>query len=106
MKLKLLKNVNRLLLPKFGRNHLPLGKRSQISRDMKEITLRISDKKLPFFLELAKQLGVEVVQDETPVPQWQQEQVRQAKQQVKDGTAEASDWKQLKKGLFEKYNVK
>lgn len=57
-------------------------------------------------MELVKQLGVEVVQNETPVPQWQQEQVRQSKQEIKDGTAELKEWKSLKKDLFEKYNAK
>lgn len=74
---------------------------------MKEITLRISDKKLSFFLELVNQLGLEVVeQEEYVIPQWQQEQVLKAKQEIKEGTAELNEWASLKDDLFEKYDLK
>lgn len=33
---------------------------------MKQITLNIPDNKLPFFLELAKQLGLEIAEEKTP----------------------------------------
>ena len=72
---------------------------------MKEITLRVSDKKLSFFMELVEQLGIEVIKEDIPVPQWQKEQVRQSIQEIKEGTAELTEWKSLKKDLFEKYNV-
>ncbi len=73
---------------------------------MKEITLRISDKKLSFFKELVEQLGLEIVKEEVSVPKWQQEQVREVKQEIQEGTAELTEWKSLKKDLFEKYDVK
>jgi hypothetical protein len=73
---------------------------------MKEVTLRISDKKLPFFLELVQQLGLEVVKEDRSVPQWQQEQVRLAMQEIEAGTADLLEWESLKNELFEKYNVK
>ena len=76
-----------------------------IDSNMKEITLRISDSKLSFFMELVKQLGVEVVED-TPIPQWQKDQVRQSIQEIEDGTAELTEWDAIKKDIFEKYNVK
>ena len=67
-----------------------------IVANMKEITLRISDSKLSFFMELVKQLGVEVV-DDSPIPQWQKDQVRQSIQEIKDGTAELTEWEAIKK---------
>jgi len=76
-----------------------------IDSNMKEITLRISESKLSFFIELVKQLGVEVVED-TPIPQWQKDQVRQSIQEIEDGTAELTEWETIKKDIFEKYNVK
>jgi hypothetical protein len=76
-----------------------------IDTNMKEITLRIADSKLSFFMELVKQLGVEVVED-TPIPQWQKDQVRQSIQEIEDGTAELTEWDAIKKDIFEKYNVK
>lgn len=73
---------------------------------MKEITLRISEKKLHFFMELMDQLGFEVVKEETTVPEWQQEFVKQSKQEIEDGIAELSDWESIRGDLFKKYNVK
>lgn len=72
---------------------------------MKEITLRVSDKKVSFFIEIVEQLGLEVIKESISVPQWQIEQVRQSKQDIKEGTAELTEWKSLKKDLFEKYNA-
>lgn len=76
-----------------------------IDSNMKEITLRISDSKLSFFMELVKQLGVEVVED-TPIPQWQKDQVRQSIQEIKEGTAELTEWEAIKKDIFENYQLK
>ncbi len=73
---------------------------------MKEITIRISEKKLPFFMELIKQLSVEVVQTDNSIPDWQKEQVLLSKQEIKDGKAELKNWSSLKSELFEKYSVK
>ena len=36
---------------------------------MKEITLKIPEKKISFFLELVKQLGIEVSQNEQVIPE-------------------------------------
>jgi hypothetical protein len=36
---------------------------------MKEITLKVPDKKLSFFMELVKQLGFEVAQDDLVIPE-------------------------------------
>lgn len=36
---------------------------------MKEITLKIPDKKLGFFMELVKQLGLEVTNDDFVIPE-------------------------------------
>ena len=56
-------------------------------------------------MELVEQLGIEVIKEDIPVPQWQKEQVRQSIQEIKEGTAELTEWKSLKKDLFEKYNA-
>lgn len=43
---------------------------------MKEITLKIPDKKLGFFMELVKQLGFEVTKDELVIPEEHKKIVR------------------------------
>jgi hypothetical protein len=52
---------------------------------MKQITLNIPDKKLPFFIELAKQLGLEIAKEETPFPSMTDKQIiSQAKKANKE----------------------
>lgn len=57
-------------------------------------------------MELVKQLGFEVTKEDIVIPEWQKEQVRKAKQEIKDGTAGLIEWETAKKDLFKKYNVK
>lgn len=73
---------------------------------MKEITLKVPDKKLGFFMELVKHLGIEVTKEDIVIPEWQKEQVRKSKQEIVEGTAELIEWETTKKDLFKKYNVK
>lgn len=70
---------------------------------MKELTLKISEKKLPFFLELVKQLGVEVVANNPEIPKWQKEQVQKSKIELQKGEAEIIEWNEIRKDLFDKY---
>ncbi len=70
---------------------------------MKELTLKISEKKLPFFLELVKQLGVEVVDNHPEIPKWQKEQVQKSKIELQKDEAEIVEWNEIKKDLFDKY---
>ena len=44
---------------------------------MKEITIKVPDKKLGFFMELVKQLGIEVTKEDVVIPEWQKEIVRE-----------------------------
>ena len=51
---------------------------------MTKITLNIPDTKLNFFLELVEQLGIEVSKNETDIPDWQKEIVRERLKNAKD----------------------
>ncbi len=51
---------------------------------MKEITLKIPEQKLDFFMELFKYLDVKVV-SETEIPEWHKEEVRK---RINDSRAE------------------
>ena len=72
---------------------------------MKEITLKVPEKKLNFFMELVKQLGIET-KDESMIPEWQQEQLDKALEEHKSGAANYTDWNEAKKSIFAKYKVK
>ena len=61
---------------------------------MKEVTLKIPDKKLDFFMELIKQLGFEIT-DEVEIPEEHKATVRE-----RISTAKAEDmvpWKEARK---------
>jgi hypothetical protein len=73
---------------------------------MKEITIKVPDKKLNFFMELVKQLGIEVTKEDVIIPEWQKEQLDKALEQHKSGTANYTDWNEAKKNIFAKYNAK
>jgi organic radical activating enzyme len=73
---------------------------------MKEITIKVPDKKLNFFMELVKQLGIEVTKEDTVIPEWQKEELDAALEEHKSGKANYTDWEDVKKNLFAKYKIK
>ena len=54
-------------------------------------------------MELVKQLGIEVVNEDISIPIWQKEQVREAKKELETGIAELKEWDELKRDLYNKY---
>lgn len=71
---------------------------------MKEITLRISDKKLPFFMELVKQLGIEVAKNDIAIPEEHKKIVRE---RIKSTQPEDYiPWKEARKQLNFKTELK
>lgn len=73
---------------------------------MKEITIKVPDKKFNFFMELVKQLGIEVTKEEIVLPEWQKEQLNKALDEHKNREVSYTDWEVVKKNLFVTYNVK
>jgi hypothetical protein len=66
---------------------------------MKEVTLKIPDKKLGFFLELMKELGFEV-QDDIVIPDEQQEEVNKRLKLVDSGEMSIRNWEEAEKEIF------
>ena len=64
---------------------------------MTKITLNIPDTKLNFFLELVEQLGIEVSKNETDIPDWQKEIVRERLKNAKDENF--TPWNEARKKL-------
>ncbi len=62
---------------------------------MKEITLKIPEKKFNFFIELFQQLGLEVAQT-IDVPDWQKEEVLKRMERSKANPERLLDWEQVK----------
>ena len=73
---------------------------------MKEITIKVPDKKLGFFMELVKQLGIEVTKEDTVLQEWQKEQLDEALEDHQNGKANYTDWEDVKKNLFAQYKIK
>ena len=65
---------------------------------MKQITLNIPEKKINFFIELFKQLGLEVAQT-IDVPDWQKEEVLKRMERSKVNPERLLDWEQVKEAL-------
>lgn len=63
-----------------------------------------TDPKVKAFLEYIKTLDF-VHFDKDDIPTWQKEQLDQALDQHKDGTATYKDWNEVRKELFSKYKV-
>ncbi len=63
---------------------------------MKQITINIPEKKINFFMELVKQLGIEVVDEEGAIPTWQKKQLDKALDEHKNGSINYTDWKEAK----------
>lgn len=66
---------------------------------MKEITLKIPDKKVEFFMELVKELGFEV-QEEIEIPEEQQEEVNKRLQLIDSGEMSIRSWEAAEKEIF------
>lgn len=62
---------------------------------MKEITVKIPDTKLQFFIELFKQLGLEVKDQELSIPKKHQKIVLDRIQNTKE--EDLLNWEQIKK---------
>lgn len=65
---------------------------------MKQITLKIPEKKFNFFLELFKQLGLEIT-EQIEVPEWQQAEVLKRMELSKANPERLLDWEQVKEEL-------
>jgi len=65
---------------------------------MKEITLKIPEKKINFFIELFTQLGLEVT-EKIEVPQWQKEEVFKRMERSKNNPERLLDWESVKNDL-------
>lgn len=73
---------------------------------MKQVTLNIPDKKLVFFLELAKQLGFEITnQEDHTVPVWQQKLVENRLSELDQNPEKGIDFNELINGLEKKYDL-
>ncbi|MEX1192124.1 MAG: addiction module protein [Brumimicrobium sp.] len=68
---------------------------------MKEITLKVPDAKLRFFLELIQQLGIEV-KDEIDIPLEQQEEVERRLKLVEQGKMKTRSWNEAKQDVFKR----
>lgn len=66
---------------------------------MKEITLKIPDKKMEFFLQLIRELGFEV-HDVTEIPEEQQEEVKTRLELIDSVKMSTRSWKEAEKEIF------
>ena len=64
---------------------------------MKEVTLKIPDKQLQFFMKLFKQLGLEVKDEEIIIPEEHKEIVRERLKNAKDENF--TPWEDARKKL-------
>ncbi len=73
---------------------------------MKQVTLKVPDKKLVFFLELAKQLGLEITnQEDTTVPVWQQKLAKNRLDELDKNPETGIDFNELIIGLEKKHDL-
>lgn len=70
---------------------------------MKEITFKVPDQKVNLFLELAKQLGIEVSSKQDLLSDWQKEQLDKALSDHNNSARNYSDWKEVKNELLSKF---
>ena len=60
---------------------------------MKEITLKVPDTKLSFFMELVNQLGLEIKNiEQVNIPDWQMKEVRKRLEDYKNNPNQAIDF--------------
>lgn len=65
---------------------------------MKEVTLKIPDKKFKFFMELIRQLGLEIT-EEVEVPEEHKTIVRERIEKSKQNPDRLLDWDQVQNNL-------
>ena len=73
---------------------------------MKEITVKVPEKKLQFFIELLNQLDFEAVGREFDIPEWQKNQLDEGIKEYESGSANYTNWDEVREDLFNKYKVK
>jgi hypothetical protein len=81
----------------YQENDLLLYNNTKRISPMKEITLKVPDKKLNFFMELVKQLGFEVTQDDLVIPEEHKEIVRKRIKNAKQ--EDFIPWEEARKQL-------
>ncbi len=73
---------------------------------MKQVTLNVPDKKLVFFIELAKQLGFEITnQEDTTIPDWQKKLAKNRLKELDLNPEKGIDFNDLMNGLGKKYDL-
>ena len=65
-----------------------------------------SDSKAKALLEFIKTLDFVSVEENNNIPAWQQKEVLQNLQEIKEGKAELIDWDTTKQDLYKRYNIK
>jgi hypothetical protein len=70
---------------------------------VKEITFKVPDQKVSLFLELAKQLGIEVSSEQDLFPDWQKEQLDKVLSDHNNSALHYSDWQEVKNELISKF---
>lgn len=73
---------------------------------MIEITVKVPENKLQFFIELLDQLDLKAVGSNIDIPEWQKEQLDEGIKEYESGTANYTNWNEVKVDLFNKYKVK
>jgi len=69
---------------------------------MKEITLKVPDTKLSFFMELVDQLGLEIKDDEINIPVEQQQETQRRLELVKEDKMKTRSWSEAKQDIFKR----
>ncbi|MDD2982535.1 MAG: addiction module protein [Crocinitomicaceae bacterium] len=73
---------------------------------MIEITVKVPENKLQFFIELLDQLDLKAVGSNIDIPEWQKEQLDEGIKEYERGTANYTNWNEVKVDLFNKNKVK
>ncbi len=69
---------------------------------MKEITLKVPDTKLQFFMELVNQLGLEIMNDEINIPLEHQQEAQRRLELIQEGKMKTRSWNQAKQDVFKR----
>jgi len=75
---------------------------------MKQVTLNIPENKFQFFIELTKQLGLEIQKEETldvNIPQWQQELTLKRLEELDKDKSKSIDFDDMINRLEDKYGL-
>jgi hypothetical protein len=73
---------------------------------MKEITVKVPENKLQFFMELLDQLDFKAVGREFDIPEWHKKQLDEGIKEYESGSANYANWDEVRENLFNKYKVK